>query len=529
MLRTRLYHAGIAIVFLVVLIMSGVGAGKITTASNNEVGNTIESQESEVSQGGEATEGSQTTQESQIAEEEKINIQDIEETIYTILDIGTTSFFAGYPVNDSFLLWLTDTYGEEILLELAITMEAHQETSNTWYELTGNSMHVLWLEYGKEMQFGTYHWKDVRWVDCKQEDVTRIDFTGDINLDESWYTMTTLNSLTGGIDDCIDQNIQQELKNADISVINNEFTFSERGEALAGKAYTFRAHPDKVTLLEAFGADIASLANNHVYDYGAEALLDTVSTLENAGIATIGAGNNISDAKKAQFVVANGKKIGFVSATEIEKFYKYTKEATETEPGVLKTLNPETFISVIQEVDKQCDYLIVYVHWGIEGWNDFSTGQSDLATQFIHAGADAIIGGHPHRMQGVQFIEEVPVAYSLGNFWFSTGTLYTTIAQIQIDNNGELSLRMIPCIQQNVQTRMLTEEAEVTDFYKYLADVSNNVAIDSQGRIYNISSTEPENLGIEGTLFLSGQRYKEWLDEVDLEGFSIDIVGNRTS
>lgn len=509
-LKKRIGRAGIIIAFLLVLA--------IPWEIDNSMEKATEKQDEEEQQ-----ESSPQT------DLEKEYYQQIESDIHTILNIGNSVFFGGYPINDSFLLWVADTYGEEILRELSSTMQQHLETQNTWYELTGNSIHVLWLLYGKDMQYETYSWEDVKWVECKDEHVTRIDFTGDINLDENWYTMTTLNDQSGDMADCIDASIQQELQNADISVINNEFTFSDRGEAQAGKAYTFQANPNRVSLLEAFGADIASLANNHVYDYGADALLDTITTLENAGISTVGAGKNIEEAKKAQFVVANGKKIGFVSATEIEKYYKYTKEATATEPGVLKTLDPETFLSVIKEVDSQCDYVIVYVHWGIEGWNQYSTGQRDLAAQFIEAGADVIIGGHPHRLQGVQFIEQVPVAYSLGNFWFSTGTLYTTIAQIEIDHSGELSLRMIPCIQQNVKTRMLTEETETAEFYQYLADISSNIVIDSQGKIYDEATLDLESLEQEENLFYSGQKYGQWQDDLDLEGYAIDIVGNRTS
>ena len=511
MLRKKIGSVGIIIVFLLVLAIPW------KTDKSMETGTTDVEQNQSVSKS-----------DNQQSEFGKEYYQQIENTIDTILNMGTNEFFAGYPVNDSFLLWVADTYGEDTLKEIASTMQTHLESQDTWYELTGNSMHVLWLLYGKDMQFASYKWEDVKWIECKDENVTRIDFTGDINLDESWYTMTTLSNQSGNMTNCIDEKIQQELQNADISVINNEFTFSDRGEALKGKAYTFRANPDKVSLLETFGADVASLANNHVYDYGQDALLDTITTLENAGISTIGAGENIEEAKKAQFVVANGKKIGFVSATEIEKFYKYTKEATSTEPGVLKTLDPEKFLSAIREADSQCDYVIVYVHWGIEGWNQYSTGQRNLAAQFIEAGADVVIGGHPHRLQGIQFIDNVPVAYSLGNFWFSTRTLYTTIAQIQIEKTGELSLQMIPCIQQDVTTRMLIDWEEKEDFYNYLADVSTNIAIDEQGRIYDTTSAD-FNVDQLEKVFYSGKIYKDWQDDVDLDGYTIDIVGNRTS
>ncbi|MBO5259827.1 MAG: CapA family protein [Agathobacter sp.] len=528
-MRKKLGCAGIVMVFFLVLVIIGKHHQTLEPGASEVSKN----QETDLGKDGQTEANMQLDKDRQESDSgqisnEKQDLEQIQKDVHNILENGSNNFFAGYSVNDSFLLWVADTYGEDTLSTLVSKIENRTINKDSWYEVTGNSIHVLWLQYGRAMQFASYKWQDVKWIECQEDDVIRIDFTGDINLDENWYTMETLNEHSGEILECIDGNIQQELQDVDISVINNEFSFSERGEALEGKAYTFRANPDKVSLLEAFGADIASLGNNHVYDYGAEALLDTITTLENAGISTIGAGENIKEAKQAQYVVANGRKIGFVSATEIEKYYKYTKEATETEPGVLKTLDPETFLSVIREVDSQCDYVIVYVHWGIEGWNQYSVGQVELAKLFAEAGADVIIGGHPHRLQGVQYLENVPVAYSLGNFWFSTGTLYTTIAQVEIQTSGTISLRMIPCIQQNVTTRMLTDETEVAEFYKYLADISKDIAIDAQGKIYDSTTLSMDQAGLE-SFFFSGQKYGQWEDDRDLEGYAIDIVGNRTS
>lgn len=96
-----------------------------------------------------------------------------------------------------------------------------------------------------------------------------------------------------------------------------------------------------------------------------------------------------------------------------------------------------------------------------------------------------IIGGHPHRLQGTTFVGDVPIAYSLGNFWFSTGTLYTTLAKVTITEDGTVKLSFVPCIQQNLTTRILTEPEERSDFYEYLASVSMDIGIDADGVVYN--------------------------------------------
>ena len=157
-------------------------------------------------------------------------------------------------------------------------------------------------------------------------------------------------------------------------------------------------------------------------------------------------------------VVTGGRKIAIVSATEIERFYHFTQKAQKEKPGVLKTQQEEVWKKELKRAKKNSDYVIAYVHWGTEGKIHYGQDQTEIADLCVKAGADAVIGGHPHRLQGVEFIKNVPVAYSVGNFWFSTGKLYTTIAQIQIDDSGSLKLRMIPCIQDSLTTSILTEK-----------------------------------------------------------------------
>ena len=111
-------------------------------------------------------------------------------------------------------------------------------------------------------------------------------FAGDINLDENWGTTIFMDSQENGIYDCISSELMEHMQNADIMCLNNEFTYSTRGEKLAGKLYHFRANPERVEVLKEMGVDIVKLANNHACDYGEESLLDTMDTLKNAGIGS---------------------------------------------------------------------------------------------------------------------------------------------------------------------------------------------------------------------------------------------------
>lgn len=451
-------------------------------------------------------------------------VTDLSKAFDIILENGTREFFNGYPVDYAFLHWVSVNHGENVLLDIAYSVYEGNTEGDIWYELTGKSMHVIWLEYCKDRQYATYYLENVHWIECASDEVVTLDFTGDINLADEWHTMQALAEKQNGIYDCIAPEIVEELQSADLSIINNEFVFTDGGDRQLDKAYTFGAKTEHVTMLEAFGADLANLANNHTYDYRASGLLDTIATLEGAGIETMGAGANIEEAKAIRYYVANGKKIAIVSATEIERFSNYTKEATETEAGVLKTLNPDIYYAVIAEADRNSDYVIANVHWGVEGTYVYNNSQQSYARGFVAAGADAVIGGHPHRLQGIEFFDGAPVVYSMGNFWFSTGTLYTEIVQLQIDGDGELNLRVIPCIQQDLATRMLTEE-EIDAFYKFMADISYGVVIDQDGFVYNTLNGQNAEL-LDGTNYQSAMNYGSYNDMVDLEGRAIDIVGN---
>ena len=505
------------------------------------------------------------------------DVTDLTETFDTILNYATKTTCQGCSIDESFLLWLDARYGDAAIIDIAYELSHGNSKAEIWYDNTGASIRVLWLRYCRDLNYSTYMLDNVVWlddinavdVDTDKNVITdktiKIDLVGDINLADDWYTMDAATQ-RGGVSDCISENAQSELASADISVVNNEFVYEDGETPLAGKTYTFGAATENVKLLKIFSADLVTLANNHVYDYGEEGLISTLDTLDGAEIPYVGAGRNLEEASAIKYFVVKGRKIAFVSATEIEKFAKYTKEATENSPGVIKTIDTSLFCSVIAEAKANADYVVACVHWGIEGKNDFEAEQRRMAEDYVKAGADVVIGGHPHRLQGVEFIEDTPVAYSLGNFWFSTGTIYTTIAQIRIDESGELSLYMIPCIQQNLTTSILTEEAEIDDFYKYVADVSYGVGIDADGRFYysfevikdesvnentnsdysnagklnysnaadkimtesNIteSNITDDNITEDIFKYRSGTAYAVHSDLVDLEGRPIDIVGN---
>lgn len=460
--------------------------------------------------------------EPQETDETEKNYEEIVDTIDQLLTYGTSDFYEHYPVDESFFLWLEARYGNATLRNIVRQLKVGKASQNLWYRMTGVSMHVLWLEFCKDYQYQTWRLDNVTWKDAAESGKVTIDFVGDINFDPRWHTMKYAKK-QGGITSCISEDILKELKSADITMVNNEFCYTKEKKSQEGKAYSFKANPKKVKLLEEFGTDIVSLANNHTCDYGEQGLLDTMDALTKEGIVYSGAGRNLAEASAVQYFVAGGRKIAFVSATEIERFYHYTKKAGEKTPGVLKTQQKEVVLSAITEARANSDYVIMFVHWGAEGKIKQDSDQRALAQEYAAAGVDAIIGSHPHRLQGVEFVDDVPVVYSLGNFWFSTGTLYATIAQIQINPDGVLKIRLFPCEQKGKKTRLLKKEDECKAFYQYVADLSDGVQINEDGVFDEWDESATFTVP---PAYRSGRQYGQHFDNADLELRNIDVVGN---
>ncbi|MCR5420525.1 MAG: CapA family protein [Lachnospiraceae bacterium] len=325
------------------------------------------------------------------------------------------------------------------------------------------------------------------------EDEISLVFAGDICFHDAYSNMGALRERGNGIYDCILPEVMEELKKADIFMVNNEFPYSDRGTPLEGKQYAFRSKPSNVNLLHDMGVDIVSLANNHAYDHGPDALIDTIDILKNAGIPFVGAGKNIDEAVKPVYFKINGFTLAYTAATQIERVGNPdTKEATADSPGVLRTLDPSKYIGVIQEADANSDFCIAYVHWGSENTDLVEQSQKELAMKFAAAGADLIIGDHSHCLQGFDYVDGVPVLYSLGNFWFNSKTVDTGFLRVVLDNTCNISsLQFIPCVQENCKTRIAEEEKKIS-IINYMRGISGYAQIDENGFV--IYSSENHNI-----------------------------------
>lgn len=326
--------------------------------------------------------------------------------------------------------------------------------------------------------------QEVYLAECESQDTVTLLFAGDILMDDHYAVMSAFHNRGNDINQAFDQGLLEQMRNADIFMINNEFTFTSRGTPTVNKKFTFRANPGNVSMYEEMGVDIVSVANNHIYDYGEISLLDTLDTLEQAEIPYVGAGRNLQEAMTPVYYIANGMKIAFVSATQIERnSVPDTKEATQDSAGVLRCMNPDNLLLVIEEAKKNSDYVILYIHWGTESQEAIDWLQEQQAPIYAQAGVDLIIGDHPHCLQKMDSVEGVPVIYSLGNFWFNSRTQNSCVVKVALRAGEMESFQFIPCRQSDCRTALLTGQ-EKTEVLDYMRTISPNVTIDEEGYVF---------------------------------------------
>lgn len=310
-----------------------------------------------------------------------------------------------------------------------------------------------------------------------------ICFSGDICIEDNAYTTQYWKSCGEDITQCMDETMIDHMRSADICFINNEFPYSTRGSATVGKDYTYRADPANVKVLPELGVDIVSLANNHAYDYGEEALLDTLDTLQTAGIPYVGAGKDLEEASSIYYYELDGFTVAFVSGTRVE-WEELTKGATENEPGVFRTVDPTLLYERVKEADQHADYVVVYMHWGIEGVTYLEEYQLETGNGLIDAGADAVIGDHTHCLQGIDFYQDKPIVYSLGNYWFNGKTMDTMLAELHITGTAEdyaVQLQLVPAVQSNCQVTYIEDPSAQDTFYRNMEAMSYGISIDENG------------------------------------------------
>ena len=312
------------------------------------------------------------------------------------------------------------------------------------------------------------------------KDQSTISFVGDVSLADNWFIAPVYDE-RGGISGILGDKMLKIMTSSDVMIANSEFTVSSRGAKIPNKMYTFRAKKERLSIYDEMGVDMVTLANNHVYDYGADAFLDMLDAFNEYKIPHIGAGHNIEEAKKPFYFIINGYKFAFVSATRAEKFI-LTPGATDTEPGVFRCYDPTDMINLIKELRPNNDYVIPIIHFGRENSHSLEDEQVSSAKAYIDAGADMVVGHHAHTLQGIEIYNDKPIIYNLGNFLFNNETIDTALFQVLLNNDGTMEYYMIPALQSNSKTEVL----EGDDKIRVINDINSysvNVRLDENGKI----------------------------------------------
>ncbi len=307
-------------------------------------------------------------------------------------------------------------------------------------------------------------------------------FAGDFLFDAGYSVMTKIGQ-SGGISNVIGADLLALMRGADVTMINNEFPYTNDGTPTAGKQYTFHANPSSVRYLQDIGADAVSVANNHTYDYGETGLLNTLTTLESAGIAHVGAGRNLDEASHIVYYNVGDIKIALIASTDIEQMDNPdTKGATETEPGVFRSVDDTLLLQRIQQAKATGAFVVVFIHWGRESVTEPSWLPLEQAPQIAAAGADLIVGDHSHCLQKLDYVNGVPVIYSLGNFLFNSKTVDTCLLKATFDRNGLKKLQFIPAVQAGCVVSS-AQNSEKTRIIGEMAGMSPNVNLDTDGNV----------------------------------------------
>jgi poly-gamma-glutamate synthesis protein (capsule biosynthesis protein) len=256
--------------------------------------------------------------------------------------------------------------------------------------------------------------------------------------------------------------LRGELADADITFGNLETPVSlNRGKPHPQKEYRFLMKPRYGEGLAAAGFDVLSVANNHTGDFGREAFLDTLKNVEAWGLRSVGGGSNDKEARRPVAVDVRGRRVAFLaySHTHPMEFH-----ATPTRPG---TAFPTEKI-VREDVAAACrvsDRVIVSFHWGKEYHEQPNESQRSLAHAAVDAGADAVLGHHPHTFQSVERYQGKPILYSLGNFAFGTRNdkaRYGLLARLTMEEGEDPRLEIRPLLvhhaRVNFQPRLLEGE-----------------------------------------------------------------------
>ena len=275
-------------------------------------------------------------------------------------------------------------------------------------------------------------------VDVEDKENVSMAVTGDVMFARKMPNVLSMDSSPfEGVSDVV--------SNVDLLLVNFENAATSSGNAVKGDV-PLSCSPSYVPLLKANNLTIASLANNHAFDYGIDGMHDTLDNLKSADITPIGAGDTEDEAHAAVVKDVNGRKITILNYMDSNNFAEYSQEvmpmANGSNPGYSAYDSEDAQKQIAENNDS--DLIVAYMHFGNEYSNSPNEDQIKIAHELIDYGADVILGAHPHVTQGIEMYNGKPIFYSLGNFIFDQSNEATHSAYfVKIDlvgNTGECTV-----------------------------------------------------------------------------------------
>lgn len=214
----------------------------------------------------------------------------------------------------------------------------------------------------------------------------------------------------------------------------------------------FKTSAGAAEALQRINFTTVNLANNHLLDYGEKGLEDTLSVFHSCGISPVGAAIDLKSAQKVSYTTINGIKIATLGFTDA--YYNYFL-ATVDKPTVL-TAKPDNYGPLIRKARRNADLVLVHLHFGHEYNSRIHPKEEDLAKAMVDAGADIIIGHHPHIIKTAEIYKNSLILYSLGNLIFDQGwfrTRESVLVRYILMSNGEALIEFIPLLIQDAQPR----------------------------------------------------------------------------
>lgn len=320
----------------------------------------------------------------------------------------------------------------------------------------------------------------------EKEDIIR--FAGDVFF--SKYVSAGYDAK--GVSGVIDENIKNLIDTSDLCIANLECCITDNENDKEEKTFNFAMPTKYLNALKELNIELFTIANNHILDYGVSSMLGTIDKLDEININHIGAGKDLYDAKKIYIKEIDGKRYAVLAASAV--LPKDSWKADIDKPGVCNAYDIGVICNEIKLIRPYFDKVIVYMHWGNELEEKSNELQQKFAHHIVNAGADLIVGTHPHVIQEIEYYRGTPIVYSIGNFIFGKQVHDMIMLEATIDYSeneyGDMKIRVYPGKSNFQMTTRYWDNNIINSIYASINKNSTTCYVDSEGYVKFMNEEE---------------------------------------